>query len=386
MFKKIKINKFRSCRNVELSDLQNFLVFVGKNGVGKTNIFRSIFWASKQNSTGSLDVGALGLFELASIEFEIELGDYLLRYAISCSSQLNQTSSPPRVEYYVSERLTRMLPGGGIQNIFNRQDGKLTVGFNEVDLPIGETTMASAAVIALLPEHDFTQYVLRFKEFLQAVSYNHLDTPSTERTNQLIASQDFIKWQKNKENYSGGPSESELRLLDLKQRDPSRYQEVVDILKQMGIIANLEIITYAPDIHERPGFYFFQWTPQFYEEQTFREWSDLSFGTRRLINLFVSFFYQNDLVFMVEQPEDGIHAGLLNQVIPMLKNYAEDRQLFVASHSAEVMNAADPDQIRIVGSVNGFTAVRSLESDEITAACNFLREDGPLHNFISMIE
>ncbi len=386
MLKEIKINNFRSCKDIEITDVSNFLILVGRNGVGKTNILRAINWLARQVGTGGVDFESIGIFDFASVEVELEVAGYQLKYSLNTESEVLDSKTNPRISYKINEKLSKIVCDKSLEIVFNRLDSKVFVGIGEIDLPIGETSMASEAILALLPEHPIAPVVASFKKFFQRVSYNPLDTKSFERASRIASRQDFVKWQKNKEYFPGSPSESELRLLDMKERDQIKYEEVVSLLKQMEIISDFEIISYNPTHDEKPGFYFFQWTPRFYENQDPREWSDLSFGTRRLINLFVTFFYQDDLVFMLEQPEDGIHSGLLNKVVPMLRAYAEDRQLFIASHSAEVINSALPNEVRIVDSVEGRTSLRALAEDEMDAACNYLKEQGPLHSFISMIE
>ena len=240
--------------------------------------------------------------------------------------------------------------------------------------------------MALLPAHIVTPVVKEFFEFISKVSYNHLDTVADEKCQRFVMRSDFLKWQKNSETSSAMASATELRLLDMRLKNSEKFDELRTLLVHMGIVSSLNITEMAPGEDGLPQIYFFDWVPQYQENRESRAWNDLSFGTRRLIKLFVALFYQEDNVFMVEQPEDGIHPGLMNQVLPMLRAYVDSRQLFIATHSPEVLNSAAPDEIRIVDVMQGVTTVRPLDEGEMDAACAYLRDDGPLSNFISMIE
>lgn len=386
MLKKIYIEKFRSCENVEISDFSNFLVFVGKNGVGKTNIFRAIAWAAKQVKTGELSEEEPGSIYPAAVSLELQIGGKTLVYKVGLRTEFKNADGSPEFLYHLEESLSARLQDGLEDRIFIRKDGVVKVGIDGAQFPVGDRSMACTAVMALLPAHVVTAVVKEFHAFLSKVSYNHLDTPSSENTSRFALHQDYVQWQKSGELSNSDPSQVELMLLDMQLKNKDKFDEVISLLSHVGIIKSFEIVDLALDKKNVPRFHLFNWFPKHYDSDEPRTWTDLSFGTRRLIKLFVYFFYQDDAVFMLEQPEDGIHSGLLHQIIPMLRAYADGRQLFVATHSPEVMNASDPEEVRIVDFVGNRTSVRQLSANELEAACEYLRSDGPLFNFVSMIE
>ncbi len=54
---KVTLKNFRTCQNVELTDLGHLTVLMGRNGVGKTNILQGIEQMARAAS--SLQVGFL---------------------------------------------------------------------------------------------------------------------------------------------------------------------------------------------------------------------------------------------------------------------------------------------------------------------------------------
>lgn len=119
------------------------------------------------------------------------------------------------------------------------------------------------------------------------------------------------------------------------------------------------------------------------EDVTF---SDLSFGTRRIVRLLTSMLYDKASVALIEQPEDGIHPGLLHKIIPLLRSYANPNQFIITSHSPDVLNMVKPEEIRMVGRKDGKTVIRVLNEKEIEIAREFMENEGALSEFIESIE
>lgn len=386
MLTKLVIKRFKSCENVVISDIGDLLVLVGKNGVGKTNIFRALHWVSEILSTNAISYDEIGSGEAQGVGVEVLIDGKQLVYSVEVGARVVYTNSSHRVDFSVLESLHARLANGSLDRIYVRENNEVTVGIEGIKLPIGDSSVASLSITSLLPAHSATPVVQSFVRFVSKFSHNHLDTPSTERSSRFLAAEDFLSWQKSPVQTAALPSDTEMRLLDLKNRKPEVYEELTALLCQIGIIDSFDIAEVALDLHGKPRFYVFNWTPKYQASGDARGWNELSFGTRRLIKLFVAFFYQEDSVFMLEQPEDGIHAGLLHEILPMLRTYVAERQILIATHSPEVMNAASPNEIRIVHSNDGVTSVRELSIDELDAATAYLQNDGPLYNFINMIE
>ena len=51
--KKVTLRNFRTCHEVELTDLEHLTVLMGRNGVGKTNILQGIEWLARTASSSN---------------------------------------------------------------------------------------------------------------------------------------------------------------------------------------------------------------------------------------------------------------------------------------------------------------------------------------------
>jgi predicted ATPase len=113
--------------------------------------------------------------------------------------------------------------------------------------------------------------------------------------------------------------------------------------------------------------------------------NDLSYGTKRLLTIVTSMIFDRSNVFLIEQPEDGIHIGLLNKLTPMLRAYSEDMQFVLASHSREVLDRFKPNELRLVSLNSGRSSVRALTAEEVLIAERFIADEGPLSEFIETL-
>jgi predicted ATPase len=89
---------------------------------------------------------------------------------------------------------------------------------------------------------------------------------------------------------------------------------------------------------------------------------------------------------LLEQPEDGLHIGLLHKLIPLLKSYTDHGQYIIASHSPEVLNRLMPEEIRLITMENEQTILRPLKESEIAIAHQFIQNEGSLSDFIETIQ
>ena len=112
---------------------------------------------------------------------------------------------------------------------------------------------------------------------------------------------------------------------------------------------------------------------------------DLSYGTKRLLTIVTSIIFDRSTVLLIEQPEDGIHIGLLNKLTPMLRAYSEDMQFVLASHSRDVLDRFHPSELRLVSLNAGKSSARALTESEIAMAERFIAEEGPLSDFIETL-
>lgn len=78
-------------------------------------------------------------------------------------------------------------------------------------------------------------------------------------------------------------------------------------------------------------------------------WYELSDGTKRLFYILITFLKidgdNHTRVFLLEEPELGIHPDQLNKLMDFLIEQSKEKQIIITTHSPEVLNAIHPDEL-----------------------------------------
>lgn len=108
----------------------------------------------------------------------------------------------------------------------------------------------------------------------------------------------------------------------------------------------------------------------------------LSDGTLRVIELILHLIDPRTTVLLLEEPETGIHPGLLQRVLAEIEAYSAERQIVVSTHSLALVDWSHPDEIRLVERAEGKTSVRELSADERARLKFYMEEDLGLADFL----
>ena len=85
-----------------------------------------------------------------------------------------------------------------------------------------------------------------------------------------------------------------------------------------------------------------------YAPQTLFPATFISDGTINVIALIVALYFEEHSVVMIEEPERNIHAHLISDVVEMLKDKAEKKQILVTTHSPEVVQHAGLENLLLI--------------------------------------
>lgn len=397
MLTDVLVRKFKSCKEVRLANLSEVAVFVGKNGVGKTNLMKAIRWAA--STACSLSPISERNFVVGDVFFNIKLGNERFEYFIKTTSRPSDDGKAP--VYLLFESLNVVAEDGVKRQIFGKSGDKLQVGEGEklTSINAGQITPSAYAILSLLPEHETIPDLIKFLGFVNGVKYYPLteeeDAYGESNGGAFLTSEKFDSWRAGASNLS----QNELtiaKIISFHLDDPERLNELEDLLGPDGL-AVIEKINVT--VYDMPGaagkvkaeqaqnkLYFVQFAPSMHHgEPTF--WlSDLSFGTRRVTRLLVNILHDSAVLSLLEQPEDGVHPGLLYRILPTLRSYSTDTQIFITSHAAQVLNMAEPEELRLVEMNEGVTQVRELTTREVDAAHSFIEERGSFSDFVRALE
>jgi hypothetical protein len=268
---------------------------------------------------------------------------------------------------------------------------------------------------ALRPSSETKDDILPVLAYFRSVKYYPLDEtvalPQDDSKN-IVPHVNYLQWISKSKDSTYTDDSIIMRLLHMYLDRRDDFDELNDLLgaNGLGVINLININSFEdslpPNASERkkalvqtvlPGeynrdriYYFVDFIPGMGWEKAEAlpklSYRQLSNGTRRIIRILVSFFYDRNSLFLFEQPEDAIHPGLLRKLIDLLRSYDDKGQLIMTSHSSDLFNALKPEEVRLVTMERGATQVRSLLETELAGAKRFINEEGSLSDYLDLLE
>jgi len=118
-------------------------------------------------------------------------------------------------------------------------------------------------------------------------------------------------------------------------------------------------------------FFFLQ---ESHAEDTYLPASALSGGTTKIIALLVALYFEDRPIVAFEEPATGLHPKLISQLMQMMEEVSEEKQIFITTHNPEVIRHVDLDDVYLVSrDADGFSQV-SKPADK-TEVRTFLEND-----------
>ncbi len=77
---------------------------------------------------------------------------------------------------------------------------------------------------------------------------------------------------------------------------------------------------------------------------------------------------------IIEEPETGVHPGLLSGLLATIDSYSIDRQVIVSTHSPQVVSWAQPQELRVVTREQGKTQIRPLSEAQVAQFLTYLHD------------
>jgi predicted ATPase len=400
MIKKIEIQNYRSCYSTSIDFNGNVCALIGKNGVGKTNILRCIQWLT------SAAVGPDQVWERVMPRLGIPDDKIKVRIdlEIDPNAFVYQLEVPllPLGPGEADNGLAESLALGGVHDdsttlLFQRSGEEVETAERNERIRINRRTPAIGALRSLLPSSDpIMKNLSEIAMFLKQVHYYPLDEASSQED--VVTEQTYNDWSA-KFNIDGNLTESSsYRLIFMWENDKNLFNEFQTLIGPdgLGILSQLQVFTgtsESPSI--QPGgntngattkFYWPRFQPSVqmggYNSDRWFAFSNLSAGTRRVIQIVISLLFDKRSVMLIEQPEDSIHPGLLRKLIDLLRSYSDRSQFIFATHSPEVLDMLRPEEVLLVTAPEGRTEARKLSSDEVSQAKQFLKNEGSLSEFL----
>ncbi len=343
----IEIRGFRSLADVKLEALPNVTVLIGPNGSGKSNLFRFFEMCSWMLRSGKL------------AEFVARQGgadDQLFRgraVTPQIEAKLSMRTEAGRNDYRFS--LVWAQPDRLIFTDesfrFSRPDFPAEADWQQLGSAHSEARLVDAAQGGYSEVNETTARTI-WRLLRSCAVYQFHDTSDHSRFKQLWDVDDCYQLRSHGGNLAAV-------LLQLEREDTRRYEL---ICRQIARIL--------------PGFDHFDLVEQ--HGKVLLRWrasgSDKTYGAHLTSDGSLRFFALVTLlnlpdkmmpnVILLDEPELGLHPAAVELIGHMIRKVGRNRQVILATQSAELVDVFDLEQIVVLDLDDGRTTFRQLNPDE----------------------
>jgi predicted ATPase len=386
MLTSLRIQNYRSCTDVVIRDIGSSLLLVGPNNAGKTTIMNAISWVRDVATVGGI-VDADTFYSKSAVELYFNIGSEHHRYRINAATE--NPDSPLDRPYY-EETLTAF-SGDREHNLYVRRGEELVSHFggNEQIFSINRTASTLAFLKSISPES--MSKLHEIEDFMRRIRYFPLDSVADDEGNWAVVTDSELNMWKAGAKPQSSAGLCMIKLVDLWRNKRGVFDELTALLgnSHLNLVNQIEIqerTETVPTKIKTENASSKQYLVFFRTQAGYAYYHDLSFGTKRILHALIAILYETSSVILLEQPEDGIHPGLLTRFTNLLLSYTDPMQLILASHSSAVINIIGAENIRIVQAPKGETEVHGFSDDELVRARQYVSTTGQLADFVRILE
>ena len=380
MLERIYIESYRTLRKTSVDFREGLNVIIGKNGVGKSNLMGFI-----ANSAGIW----LYIQGVSTITTPVSNYSYKLKRLNSDSNELTLEIAVEKIKPLSTEehaerpfriQVTRTIGSDTLStpdyytttNDIRRklQDGFLSLG-----------SFQGTYVQFSLPK------TLPYLQNAAGMSVSKGETPVFNRERvrlSFLHSFEFIL------EFSDSSDNGLDDLGILKETLLEAFEESitnVNLNEHLNNFTNIQQVRLSPNINiykTDTGAVVENLVLEFMVDDSWMPWSYLSDGTKRSFQIIAEVVAAKNELVLIEEPEIGLHPTQLFKIMTFLKEQAQEKQIIISTHSPEVLNVLEPDEldnILIATIEKGRTSFHRLSEQKKAKAKTYMTEVGDLSSY-----
>ena len=366
----IKIHNYKVLKDVEVKDISNMAVFLGKNGVGKTTFF-DVFGFLHDCLIGNVKTALArrgGFNEVISrnqegtIDFEIKFRaketEPLITYQLSIG--LNERKFP-----VVSSEILKFRRGSKGQPWkvldFKNGEGIAIEGVLNTNEDVTNAIRKSQKLDS--PDILAIKGLGQFKEFEAVVTFRRLiedwyvadfKVDAARERNESVYGEDLTRTGDNlsivtKYIYDNYPENFQKIIKSMKERIPG-----VDDIQAKETDDGYIVLKFQNGEFKNP------FSAKFVSDGTIKMFTYLV-----LLNS-----PMKHALLCIEEPENQLYPELLEELAEEFRLYAlNGGQVFVSTHSPDFLNAIDANEVFYFEKKNGFTQIKKATENELFMNC-----------------
>lgn len=344
MITEITVSNFRSLGENVCLKLGNLTALVGRNGAGKSNLADVFRFVSETLSVG-LDAAIASRHGISALRrwspgrpynLEIQLKVKNNVFAGEFSFELAGDRSE---DYRVKNEYACVLDlGGGFKTEYKRADGQWIEGPNDLRPRVTGQSLALTLVAGderFMPLADALKNISVYSIFPDSLREPQKPDPVRPMK------QHGENWASILKTLESSQKTSDLvAALGNLTGDISEFR-----VRQLGGYLNAEFLHDALRHSKK-------------ERQKWFESAQESDGTLRVAGIITALIQTPPLTLIgIEEPELTIHVGAIPLLYDYLKQASKSQQVLITTHSSELLNLLNIDDVRVVERQNGITTV-----------------------------
>ncbi len=362
----LKISNYKVFREVEIKDIPNLAVFLGKNGTGKTTFFDVFgFLHDCLNSNVRTALAKRGGYkEVVSRE---QLGD--IEFVIKFRPAENE----PLITYEISIGLDGQGKAVVKKEILRLRRGQVGSPWKVLDFSMGEGIAAKGKLssyedVSLAtrekqkldsPDILAIKGLGQFKEFEAVATFRKLIEDWYVSDFRIDAARERQEIEYGEHLTKSGDNLSSVTKF-LYDNHPDIFQKIIEKMKQR--VPGVEKVE-AQETQD--GYIVLR-----FQDGKFQNPFSSKYVSDGTIKMFTYLVLLHDpsqhALLCVEEPENQLYPHLLWELAEEFRLYAnKGGQVFVSTHSPDFLNAVELDEIYCLEKQNGFTIIRKASDDPL---------------------
>lgn len=362
----LQVKNFKVFKNIQIKNVPNMAVFLGKNGSGKSTFF-DIFGFLNDCLNGNVRTALAkrgGYREVVSREQE---GD------ISFVIKFRQSDDEPLITYDVSIGLDEREQPVVKKEILRFRRGQYGAPWKVLDFSLGEGVAAKGDLI----KYEDVKLIDRDKQRLDAKDMLAIKGLGQFKEFEAVAAfrrliedwfvADFrIDAARNRQeaDYSEQLTRTGENLsVVAKYLFDNRREEFQDILEKMRLrIPGVESIEASVT---QDGYVILRFQDGKFKNPFSSKY--VSDGTIKMFTYLVLLHErERHTLLCIEEPENQLYPGLLEELAEEFRLYADQGgQVFISTHSPDFLNAIELEEIFLLKKVNGYTDIVRASNDAL---------------------
>ena len=359
MIEEIRIQKYKSIKDMTISFQTPLTALIGKTGAGKTNVLDGIYLACVLGFSGIIPQAHQSDIPRGfSVYFKLILRNKPAWYQFRFLFKKNR--------YYIQDSFT-IKDGRKNIELFSKRDPFTVKVTNNSKLMYVPAESSSLSIIKKMIVHtelpdefaglstyvnEIAGAILDFSRIKYFKAQSHIEPA-------FFLEKDFDLWRINQFTISDDLRFS-FELYDLFKNNPEQFKKFENILRTLELVDEIQASEISAKDELGKSYQCMTW--RFLLNGKAFPFINLSNGVQRFINILFDLHYNKTSMILIQQPESSIHYALFRDFLNILNEHSIERKIVFSSYSEHIFKFMKPEQMVYLQNKNNNTKARRLKS------------------------